>query len=102
MTLSSQRDFLRPLQQDSKGSLCARTAPSRTQREKRNCLLDSFEKTLEGHNKFLLRHGTNISELQGSTQGTQGQVDALEGRLMQVEYCAAATPSTQSSSEEVR
>ena len=36
-------------------------------------------------NKILFHHGTNISELQGSTQGTQGQVDTLEGRLTRVE-----------------
>ena len=58
---------------------------SRAQREERERLLDSFDKTLESHNKILFRHGTNISELQGSTQGTQSQIDALEGRLTQVE-----------------
>ena len=58
---------------------------SRSQREERERLLDSVDKTLESHNKILFRHGTNISELQGSTQDTQGQVDALEGRLTRVE-----------------
>ena len=58
---------------------------SRTQREKRERLLDSLDKTPESHNKILFRHGTNISELQGSTQGTQGQVDALEGRPTRVD-----------------
>jgi len=32
---------------------------SRTQREERERLLDSFDKTLESHNKILFRHGTN-------------------------------------------
>ena len=58
---------------------------SRSQREERERLLDSMDKTLESHNKILFRHGTNIRELQGSTQDTQGQVDALEGRLTRVE-----------------
>ena len=48
-------------------------------------MLDSIDKTLESHNEILFRRGTNISELQGSTQGAQGQIDALEGRLTQVE-----------------
>jgi len=58
---------------------------SRTQREERERLLESFDKTLESHNKILFCHGTNISELQGSSQDSQGQVDALEGRLSRVE-----------------